>query len=242
MGISSNSLFHFTKQYDYLLDTLRNGFWPRYCIEPTWNGKDFAIPMVCFCDIPLSQIQNHIGRYGKYGIGVTKEYAKKNSITPVLYTEATSLLKRNYLDKMLSEVETAETSPTALEFSEMMIYYIKRVEGVERIKDKSGKTITKHVKFYNEREWRYVPSISSEIHWEIVGRTTTLSCKDLSEHTKKERLSLGPEDIQYLIVRSENKVYDLCKDIDRIFKIRSEKERNLLKTKILYVQQIKKDF
>ena len=41
--------------------------------------------MVCFCDIPLGQIDQHVKTYGKYGLGMSKEWAMKNGITPVRY-------------------------------------------------------------------------------------------------------------------------------------------------------------
>lgn len=232
MEISSATLFHFTKRYEHFFDTLKNGFWPRYCKEPSWNGKDFAIPMVCFCDIPLSQIQEHVSRYGSYGIGVTKEFAKKHNITPVLYLNTTAELKTKYLKCELSKYNSPSVDNEDINFTEMMFYYIKRVEG------KDGK---KQVKFYNEREWRYVPPITNSVHLEIV-KGSTPSCNELSKNTKQMRIVLEPDDIQYLIVRSETMILKLCKDIDKIYSQYSEKEKEVLKTKILYIQQIKRDF
>ena len=83
MAVSSNTLFHFTRDYDTLTKILKGmSFWPRYCQEFGWNSG-FAVPMTCFCDIPLSQIKNHIDTYGSYGIGMSKEFAIKNEINPI---------------------------------------------------------------------------------------------------------------------------------------------------------------
>lgn len=242
MQISSNTLFHFTNHYDYFIDSLKHGLWPRYNIETCWNGMNFVVPMVCFCDIPLSQIQNHVNRYGMYGIGVTKEFAKRNDLTPVLYVDASSKLKTKYLDEFLSKYTLPSTNEDSIKFSEMMLYYIKRVEGIETKKDKSGKEKQVHVKYYNEREWRYIPSISKTIHLEIDGKTTQKTCKELSKQTKNNRLLLEPNDIQYLIVRSDNMSLKLYEDIGKIFHSFPPKDINLLRTKIIYNQQIKKDF
>ena len=222
-------MFHFKRRYEYFIDVLKNGLWPRYCIEPNWNGKDFAIPMVCFCDIPLSQIQKHVEQYGKYGIGVTKAFAKKNNITPVLYMDSVSELKKKYLDCELSNYTTPST--TNISFAEMMFYYLKRVEG------KDGQ---KQVKFYNEREWRYVPSITASVHLEIINEDSP-TCNDLSLNTKGCRVIMTPNDIEYLIVRAQSVIPRLCKDIDMIFNHYPKDQRELLKTKILYIQQINKD-
>ena len=75
MAISANTLFHFTRDMDTLLSILRSKFYPRLCLEqkivPTLDLR-LAIPMVCFCDIPLSQISEHTEMYGEYAIGIKK--------------------------------------------------------------------------------------------------------------------------------------------------------------------------
>ena len=82
MVVSSNTLFHFTKDLDTIKNILSDGlFWPIYCIEydkgPNVDGTFNAFPMVCFCDIPLSQISEHLLDYGKYGIGINKQWGKE---------------------------------------------------------------------------------------------------------------------------------------------------------------------
>jgi hypothetical protein len=64
MAISAQTLFHFTKSAEALIGILREEFKPRYCLEDQTvmrhpdgpNMLELAIPMVCFCDIPLSSI------------------------------------------------------------------------------------------------------------------------------------------------------------------------------------------
>lgn len=83
-NLSADTLFHFTDRLENIISILENGFYPRYCMEQI-NEKEIAIPIVCFCDIPLSQIKNHINNYGKYGIGLKKEWGIENGLNPVFY-------------------------------------------------------------------------------------------------------------------------------------------------------------
>lgn len=92
MNLSANSLFHITPNIDFLISILKNGFSPRYCIEeigfftPFSEEKELvAQPMICFCDIPMGAIQEHITKYGSYGLGMSKTWGIAKCISPVTY-------------------------------------------------------------------------------------------------------------------------------------------------------------
>ncbi len=107
-NISTSSLFHFTSTLENLISILTNGFYPRYCLENFEFSDDVpalhAIPMVCFCDIPLSQIENHLNSYGRYGIGLTKSWGEKKRINPVMYIKNNSALN-NCIDGLNNSSE-----------------------------------------------------------------------------------------------------------------------------------------
>ena len=48
--------------------------------------------MICFCDIPLHLIADHINEYGQYGLGLSREWALKGKLNPVFYYQMNSLL------------------------------------------------------------------------------------------------------------------------------------------------------
>ncbi len=83
MSLSSDSLIHITNK-ESLIAILGNGaFRPSFSKERILlKGGELPpvfFAMVCFCDIPFSQIKEHINLYGQkdskaYGIGLTKEW------------------------------------------------------------------------------------------------------------------------------------------------------------------------
>jgi hypothetical protein len=87
---------------------LKNGFSPRYCLEYTLDSTDriaaskrqppcYSIPMVCFCDLPLSLIRKHLDEYGGFGIGLRKSWGVKHGVEPVFYTHSKGQTRRPML-------------------------------------------------------------------------------------------------------------------------------------------------
>jgi len=117
MAISTNSVIHYTRNFENIKGILsRQGFKLKYCIENmdlvTIPNNSYAVNMVSFCDIPLSEIKNHIDSYGSYGIGLTKNWAKAMGLNPVLYIEKESYLAKVYKAqfKIYSQLVKAEKS------------------------------------------------------------------------------------------------------------------------------------
>ena len=85
--IYSNSFFHYTKKYDVLVKILEQGFIGAYANEqyPKNNGTlgHLYIPMISFCDIPLSQLQYIV--YGNYAIGMSRGWGNTLPLCPVSY-------------------------------------------------------------------------------------------------------------------------------------------------------------
>ena len=100
MGLYPNILFHFTDK-DSLFKILESTFKPSYSkeyIEGIKTKKEFAVPMVSFCDLKLSELKDHIDKYGNYGIGLNKSWALKNGLNPVMYINKNSHFINNLID------------------------------------------------------------------------------------------------------------------------------------------------
>ena len=237
MKLSSNSLFHFTSQLNFLVDSLAHGFWPRYCREYGWGNKyiDFAVPMVCFCDIPLSMIEEHTKFYGGFGIGVKRKWITSHkTITPVQYI-STSSYEFYYVNKLLTELKNSNIDEAGI--SKLLL--AKKVSG--KAIDKNGNVNSK--KFYDEREWRHIPnSLSKEDLIISINKKEIFDSNIYSVKTNNHRLEIDIDSIQYLIIPDESKRVNIIENIRRIFHNCSEEDQLILISKILTVKQILNDF
>jgi hypothetical protein len=224
-NISSNVLFHFTKSLDNIVDILTSGFYPHYCPEYSFGplhakaasiGRSpaHAAPMVCFCDLPLSLIKKHLGEYGQFGIGLKKEWGINHGVSPVFYMHEQSQMFKPLSKRMWAarrQNDSVATNDLMLLFA-----YTKPFRGNAW---RDGKT-QPDVHFYDEREWRYVPKFA-------VGERLFLSREDWTNNAKvqtlhesfkqKYKLTIHPDDIQYLIVPDDGHILELVKHLRTLY-------------------------
>ena len=237
-----STLFHFTKTKENLFGILKNEFKPSFCLERIFYGHSkwkYAIPMVCFCDIHLSQIKNHIDTYGVYGIGMSKEWAEKKGLNPVIYLKKKSLLSQHLsaikpsLSQLLFKTPDNEMGSTTYMWFLYVLRYLKNYEG----NFLKGKEDQADIIFYNEREWRYVPNIDF------------LSEADYLNNSMRNNFSsflpvLGfePNDIKYLIVNNESEIEETINAIRRIKSKYPQPIVDILTSRIITSEQIRNDF
>lgn len=299
--LSSNTLFHFTSNAGYLVSILQEGFKPRYCVEDFSMfefilGKDnieLAVPMVCFCDIPLSKVKDHVGKYGSFGIGLTKEWGIREKVSPLIYvnensattlgiSNALSILKAQqdairslgallldqnlffkYIEASAKEqlIDQAELTPEQIEqFSRFQKSqsigasldeaYFSQLRVVRFTKPYFAGKWRKwtNVRFYDEREWRYVPDIQQQKaglpFWISAEEHTNEMSRELLNYRLGQQfpLKFKPEDIKYIIVEKESQVPAIIRQIETTDKYTKDTIRTMLKSKILTKQQIFDDF
>jgi hypothetical protein len=247
-------LFHFTTK-DGLLSILENNFnlsYAREKIQGITTIRELGVPMVSFCDLKLSELKLHMSKYGYYGIGLTKEWANRMGLNPVMYLSRYCEFADNFNNAlyrvypMLSSLKK-NNSIEKISQKELQILdayrYMKNYEG-ELIRD--GKIIEKNFRFADEREWRYVPSLNDQgIQDPFVAKSNidTKAKKDAyNNKIKGVRLTFKPDDIKYLIVKNESEIIEIINHIDSV-KLMNNSPDDLkrLSSRILTAEQIKND-
>ena len=230
--LSSSVFFTFTHELDFLLDMLSNGIKPRYSFESLPNNsRHFMLPMKCFCDIPLSKTKVHLDWYGYYGLGVRQETLKKIGVTPVLYVHETSV--KEILKPLLENPK-----------SEKLVALTKKYFGTTYRLLNDGSYQRTSRKYYDEREWRYVP-VDTKLEWfpKSIGikEGLALARKRNEKHPYDgHSIQLDFQDIEYIIIKDLKDVAPLRKALRKKFP--DEVDFELIMTKVLTAKQIKKDF
>ncbi|HYX72870.1 MAG TPA: abortive infection system antitoxin AbiGi family protein [Nitrososphaera sp.] len=256
MAVSASTLFHFTGNLENLINILANEFHPRFCLEefkdvfagknPPIETLELAVPMVCFCDLPLSQTEAHLSVYGDYGIGMTKSWGQRNGITPVLYVHRESLLISKF-GQLLGQV--SKENPRSDFRGELsnhlydLACFIKPYEGnIWRRGEQRN-----DIRFYDEREWRYVPVLPDDDPYRkgmpksdfLNDRIREAANNKLTEIS---RISFEPNDIKYLIVRLEEEIVPFIREIEYIKSKYSYDDVKLVSSRVISAGQIRADF
>ncbi|MDY0904071.1 abortive infection system antitoxin AbiGi family protein [Pedobacter sp. CFBP9032] len=244
MGLSSNSIMHFTNSADSLKGILKEGFRVKYCLEnvETPNGAlHYSIPMVSFCDIPLSEMKAHILKYGGYGIGLKREWAQLNGLNPVLYIDSKSTLGAGFhtsFYSMFKDKKISELTEIDDNFVDV-IRYMKNYEG----KLIRGSVENLAYRFADEKEWRYVPG--RKLAPQILIRGTVLTPErklKLNNNISGLRLPFEPKDIKYIIINDDSEIGEIIDCLRSAFSNSSLMDIERLFSRITTTEQIITDF
>lgn len=235
-NISSDSIFHFIKRREWLLRILKErAFKARYVYEELPHINFYVgIPMKCFCDIPLGVIKKHLSRYGKFGIGISKKYAKENAFSPVIYVHRNS-------DTMLRYLRSIKKTQF-MKNPDSLLPYFKLDETLTSGKD--GRRLK--TRMYDEREWRWIPKdpkfedFSSFTEEEIRNTRLNIVNEDLEKDRGKYTLPFDYDEITYIFVQQDEDVDKLIEEVRKI-KI-TQKQQDRLISKIITARQIERDF
>ena len=202
---------------DAFMSILKNKqFRYSYSLERPLPMKDMngvAFPMISMSDLPFSEIATTKWTYGDYAIGLSREWGVKNGFSPVWYCNIGSRVWLQ-LSKLVYEAATHDDKG----YFEMGMYLMSNVKYVQAPLI-SSKRRFKNYRFYDEREYRLVPTISDadkkaiplyilEEHYEEFKKLNGSSMLDFG-------VPFEYSDIKYLIVNSESNIEEVRKILSR---------------------------
>lgn len=247
MAISTNSIIHYTDKFEKLKSILIEGFAIKYCSEKliidNENLSAAAHPMISFCDIPLSQSYLHFKAYGMYGIGLTKNWANKLGINPVLYMDKQSSITKTLGDFLIERRNKSSSNLTLKQRNKILRIkcFTKNYSGPLKRKDID----VADYKFYDEREWRLVPESK-----DLKGAKFSIPMKDYERNKRKYndsiagiRYKFSPKDISYIIVEKTIEIPKVIKVLRDNYAIKCNAvELDILFSKICSTKQIVEDY
>jgi len=268
VNLSSNTLFHFTNNMDNLLNILKNDFVSHLSIERFDENGNIAIlyaaAMVSFCDLPLSTVKQHLRYYGSYGIGLSKRWGISKGISPVLYVHERSKLYA--IQHHIKDIEAIRLASSTEVHDETVRHakqdelrnnllnvncYIKPYEGYAW---RNGKFDSKIKRFYDEKEWRYVPT--PPMTYGLFGfppedENSEYKLKEFEKNKKKWNevtaemagtISFTPNDIHYIVVEREAEILEMIQKVEETkSKFDYDSVRTLI-TRIISAERIREDF
>lgn len=263
---SANTLFNFMRDKKYLIENIQNmKMYPRY-VEETVAYLDLKIgkqkinnvsfPMLCFCDIPVHKLKDHVNDdpktnskgYGKYGIGLDKKWCEKKGFQPITYLNTNSKAY-NELKTMLNKGLQCiyEEKDIEEDFFNYLLDNLKLTKPLIGDMYMSGTIVNKN--FHDEREWRFLPEIAN-VDEKFFNDATDPELMTpeirirLSEGLKMQpstHINLEIDAIKYIFVDTENDRDELLKVISDCFKD-NIMEAMTLASKILVYEHIEGDW
>lgn len=256
----TSALFHYTKNKNNLLSILKEGFKFSYCKEKYSEELCIGIPMICFCDIPISNSFELSSKYGQYAIALCKNKLIEdycNLLGPVNYFASFNHVKAAF--ELLKEAESLRQ-----EFDENGLYDLNDFFNIYSYKQYSNLAISlmkpyysiykgKNQINYDECEWRLVLP-------ENVKLSDNKSCKWFWNETtydnwrKKQEnkfinellIKFSVNDIEYIIVSQKASISNFIKSLIKLKTIcgkeLTDNDKYTLVSKVISLDQIKKDF
>lgn len=209
--------------------------------------NNITFPMICFCDIPINKLKEHVDWYGGYAICLTKSWGiEKVKLAPVHYLNQNSELTGNiseYINHILSKGR--EVDNVVLNIAMNQLFWTKPYSGKQYHSTK-GEVIDKL--FMDEQEWRhiYLPSESSNernINDFYIDKNQDLKNEynEIISYDEKNGLKFEIDDIRYIVV-PDAKERDLLIDYIVSKMDIPKKESYKLISKILVLSEIEEDF
>lgn len=252
--IQADTLFNFVTQPQYLIRYLQlKRIPPRYCIEEIGyldipQVKKIGIPMKCFCDIKISDMEEHMQWYGYYGIAFSKEWGMNKGIQSVQYINVKSELKKEFANSFQASLEGKDSLEGSLE-AKLKTFMVNELMYYKPYDGKMKNRITGDLEskcLADECEWRFVPDVTQLGYQQIYIVEEMMSTdffdrlSDSMEDIPEVGLEFEYSDIKHIIIESKE---DLLKLIDVIQNLDIEdQDKYELISKLIIWESVKEDF
>lgn len=231
-----------------------------FCDIPLHNiAKRFSLKEInekadLKCDVKSinAEENTHTDFYGSYGISFSKNWAQEKNLQPVQYINPKSTFA-NQFKKTFEYVSRLENVDDLI-VSDIIsrLSYFKPLHGkMSRIYNNRKLCLIKN--FHDECEWRYVPSeeLLEKYHVSsaILDEETRAMSSQISEMLSREEynelwLKFDYQDVRYLIVpdnEARNRIIDFIMKLELDVE-EEKKDKLLLVSKVLVLEDIKKDY
>lgn len=166
--------------------------------------------MISLSDIPLADIGEYMNQYGGYLFGFSREWVIRNGFNPVWYNEKNNpaMKKRK---ELLLESFRKKNEDEMTPIITLLLYYssfMKDIEGPLFVKSKN--CTYSNYRFYDEREYRYVPDFDDLLKKKI---DPVLREQDYQKYKTNNRsgridfsIPFSFNDVEIIIVKTEKQV------------------------------------
>lgn len=268
----TSALFHYTRNQNIVINILREGLKFSYCREEFSDDLCLGIPMICFCDIPVGASFEHSSKYGQYAIGLSKDKLLekyKAALGPVNYVTSLSSVKAAFQLRNADEVNNNRTKssittinnklseePTnnaLMHFLQGIDYHQSFTQAISLMKPYQSIHDGNSQINYDECEWRIVLPEHTKLNdnehcqwfWSKEEYDSWREKRD-NKFINEMPLLFTVDDIEYIIVPTKELIPNFIKrliDLKEICGNKIEdKDRYSLVSKVISLEQIKRDF
>ncbi len=249
-AIQADTMFTFATEIDYICNYLKYAYIPaRYCIEDVSYLKikfdKIAMPMKCFCDIRLHDMNKHLECYGYNGIAFSKQWGLKKKLQPVHYINTASCVREDFtvaFEEMI-EMKKNNIQSACNNYVLELLLFMKPYQWDFKYRT-TGEI--KQKCFTEECEWRFVPEFKGENYQTFLFNERDFNEEYLKElnlclaNDKQYALQFEYEEVKYIIVKDLDAFNTVVKCIEGLG-LEQEIEKHLI-SKIIIWEESRGDF
>ncbi len=214
-----NYIIHFTNHFSKIESILSSK-----TLRLTYSSEIFQLgiqrissaahPMVCFSEYNLEELGGTTITYGKYGLALSKEWAQKKKLHPVLYVDKNSIIAKSLAVLLRARRNKEKLLPSELRIQIMTLKcFTKNICGYNSYFERHG------FNFREEKEWRFVPK-KTQIGNGLISQSlkTFLSNKKFyNDKLLDYPLRFDFADIEYVFVSNNHEINSVADEfsIDR---------------------------